>query len=272
MNYFLQNFNHMQKCLFKNIHHTVWSFLICTTVIFTSCDSYNFSDPQPIDKKNIVVFPPAFRGKWTVKDDNDFFYIGKQNVTMHRNESVKIVRGAWPRLNNQGNFIQLPPSYKSFYTIRYDSLKFPVDTIMNYLLDRIDIYEVNEDGKLGKANHYHLEKDTFMLYKNELTTVDLGKNAFLRKLNDEYYVFNMNCIILGEDKPWWQIIVVQVKAGRKLVLWDCTDKLKRDPAMFYRASGTGNYYFNCHWTTPDIFRLIREGKFSRSSMLEAFTL
>ncbi len=249
------------------INYNLLIFIFCLPFCIISCDSYNFSVPQPVEKENMYEFPQVLRGTWKSEDDNDIIYISKNYASLRSTGKEKIVRGAWPVLNDKGNFTYPPHLYKSFYTVRYDSMKNPIDTLTNYLLDGENIYKVNEEGKLGKGNNYQIEKDTIIFLNNEVVTIDMGRNAFLRKLNNEFYVFNFLNSILGTDNPWWQITILQIKAGEQLVIWDCTEKLKTHPSMFYKAKSTGDYYFNATWTTGDIMHLIDEGKMAISSKL-----
>jgi hypothetical protein len=258
----------MKKPDNRSINYSFLFFIFCFPFCIISCDSYNFSVPQPADRENIYEFPEVLRGTWISEEgDDEFIYISKHYASMISSGKEKIVKGVWPVPDAKGNFINLPNLYKSFYTVRYDSLKNPIDTFSNYLLDGNKIYKVNEEGKLGIGNNYQLDKDTIILLKNEVVTIDMGRNAFLRKLNNEFYVFNFLNSILGTDNPWWQISIIQIKPGKQLVIWDCTEKLKKHASMFYNARGTGNYYFNSSWTTSDIMALMAEGKFEISSEL-----
>lgn len=174
-------------------------------------------------------------------------------------------------MNESGAFVYPPDSYKSFQTIRFDSLQKPIDTIPNYLMDNNNIYEVTEDGKLGKGYQYKLDKDTIILFKNEEVIIDLGRNAFIRKLKNDLYVINIMNSIMGQDNPWWQITIVEKNENGHLNIWDCNGKLKKHPSMFYtpdNSKGYGNYYFNSKWSTNDILHLMDEGYFEVSNKLK----
>lgn len=241
------------------------------SIFFYSCDSYNFASPQPVDKENIYEFPADIRGNWVSENENELIIISRSYASLRNTGKEKIVKGIWPVLNDSGAVIYPPVSYKSFNTIRFDSLQKPIDTIPNYLLDKNNIYEVNEDGKLGKGYQYKLDKDTIILFKNEEVIIDLGRNAFIRKLKNDLYVINIMNSILGQENPWWQITILEKKGNDHLNIWDCNGKLKKHPSMFYtpvKGRGSGNYYFNSKWSTNDILHLMDEGYFEVSNTLK----
>jgi len=254
----------------KNYFRIFESFSVLFIVFFISCTTYNFSAPQPVDKENIYEFPNDLQGTWRDKDYDDFFTIHKRYAQMHMSTKEKIQQGVWPRLNAQGGFVFQPFNCSSFYTARYDSMKRPIDTVSNYLLKGNKIYQIDEEGKLSKGYDYRLDNDTIILLKKDVVTVDLGRNAFLRKLNDTVYVINIMSGILGQDNTWWQFTILEIKPHERLTMWDCTEKLQKHPAMFYskyRSRGSEIYYFDCKWTTPDLLHLMQTGYFEISGTL-----
>ncbi|HEX4876588.1 MAG TPA: hypothetical protein VFV31_07945 [Chitinophagaceae bacterium] len=289
----------------KNWHITPWLFLFSAvlSIQLASCDAYNFSQPQPADRENMYVFPDEMLGKWkedTFTTEIDFsvplnnnsgdkYYDNTQPLPADENEGVyiitkhyvsliftsgeKIVKGAWPQLTN-GNEFRYPDRYFSYYkvmqTISYDSLKHPVDTTDNYILYRHKIYEKTQDRLLEKGYSYYSIGDTIVVLKKDTLTIDLGQNAFLRKLNASLYVLNIKNGILSDemDPAWWKVILLQITADDKIVQWEPASKSSRLGCMFYeRPSKSDYFYFDCQWSSDELLRLKAEGYFEKGSTL-----
>lgn len=54
------------QCYMKMQTGVIFSFLI---ILSASCSTYYFSQPQPVDGKNIYEFPQTFIGHWMDADD-----------------------------------------------------------------------------------------------------------------------------------------------------------------------------------------------------------
>ena len=244
------------------------SFMI---LFFSSCDTYNFSQPQPADKENIYEFPKDFQGYWILDKEDESVNIGIRNVEFIEDHyTEKIVKGAWPRLDDKGNFINSPFDNGGLKTIRYNSLKRPIDTINNYLVRGNYIYHTDSKGLLEKGYHYRVDNDTIIVSIDDTTLLDLGRNAFLRKLNNKYYVLNINNSIIGDlnngdINRWWQVLILDKKDKAHINVWYLTEKFEQLPSMFYNHDGF--YYFDGKWTTADMMRLLHEGNFKVGSRL-----
>jgi hypothetical protein len=238
--------------------------LFCLSIVLYSCDTYNFSRPQPVDKENIYEFPKAFRGYWVGEEDNDSFHISKTHIDFFIKDSEKIVDGAWPRLDHTGGYIYPSVAYSTLKTIRYDSLKRPVDTISNYLVRDNYAYRVNEKQLLEKGYPCQVNNDTITVLKDDKVSIDLGQNAFLRKLNNNFYVLNLHIKPrLFDENGWWQLVIVEIKEKQSINLWYCTTELSKIPSLLYEYSNEN--YFDSKWTTADVLRLMEEGGFSTES-------
>lgn len=240
--------------------------IICCT-FFSSCEIYNFSRPQPIDKENIYEFPESFRGKWFSKNDGESLSIYKDRVRYLSGEyEEKIITSAWPRIDSNGFFTGPPFWGRSLYTINYDSLKRPIDTVSNYLLRGGYIYEISYDSSINNGKPYHRIGDTIYVAHSDSTWLDLGQNAFLRKLAKNMYTINiLNRTIGMEDNNWWQVFIIEKNNAGSVIILGCNDKSEKLPEMFYAKQG--NYYFDSNWTTEEMLQLIRKGYFSDSSVL-----
>ena len=251
--------------------------VVLITVFFSSCDAYNFSEPQPVDQENRYDFPNSYLGSWTNADisDQDMYieyHIHKNYVLFISQVKERITNGAWPRVNNKGEFrypIQKPiPESGVLMTIRYDSLKRPVDTVRNYLFRSGFIYKVEEKG-LSKGYTYKKEQDTIILFRNDTNFIDLGANAFLRPLDKDKYVLNIRNRILGEDNDWWRVMILEKNDDKSLAIRECTSKSGAVPNIFYAFHNGGRdiYYIDGRWTSADMLRLFKEGYFAISREL-----
>jgi hypothetical protein len=252
----MKNYFHLQSCI---LQLPVFSLLL---FFISSCDTYNFSQPQPVDKENNYEFPKEMLGYWDNKTQNEKIRINTNNVEFITfTDSERIATGAWPRLNSIGGFEASPCPAGSLKTIHYDSLKRPLDTIVNYLVRGQYIYFLQSDSSLENGYPYLVVEDTMIILKSDTFFIDLGRNAFLRKLTDKLYVLNINNRILGalnkgDNKPWWLVIILQSK-DKELQILKWTDKITEQPSMIYDHSG--DYYFDSKWTAAEMMQLINNG-------------
>jgi len=273
-----------------------------------SCDFYNFSQPQPYDQEKLYRFPDALLGKWTGKDTgttyglditvplngkggyhlnnenapgntvlfsqtnegNSFYYINTDYLIVVFSEKNKILTGAWPKLNKNNEFVYQPEGFGRMYAIKYDSLNKPIDTVSNYIISGDRIFEKDQDRFLERGYAYTRVKDTITVIKIDSNYIDLGQNAFLRKLTDSLYVFNINNAILSLENGvyWWRLIIFEIAGDGLLNQWECSAKTGELPCMFYdRPSKYDQFYFDCRWSTAEMLRLFREGYFKKEDVL-----
>jgi len=298
------------KYTYQNLYNRGIVLLSCLSILFSSCDYYNFSNPQPAGKENIYEFPKEFRGRWMeprdsslqameimnsskqrqggpiiwqkdqtglVHDGNVYlknilaeedtvWYLIKKNYAlfiMHTREKIAI--GGWPKIGDNGDLIY-PPFYNSLKKIEYDSLRKPIDTLDKYLFRGDNIYEIGDERFLGKGYHYYFDKDTVVVIKNDTICVDLGQNAFLRRLDKNFYVLNIRNSILGEDNSWWRFMILEIRDENSFNIWECSSKTAKLPCMFYdEASKLDIFYFDCNWSSPEMLKLLHEGYFEMTS-------
>ncbi|MBI5856667.1 MAG: hypothetical protein HZB42_03370 [Sphingobacteriales bacterium] len=236
----------------------------------------NNSGPFQISDHNTPAIPALNRllpfHRESVNEDSGFYLITKQYVSLTISEREKIIKGAWPKLNNEKKLIYPPGNagdYNVLKTVKYDSLNNPVDTTDNYIISGNKIYERNRDGGLEKGYDYYRNKDTLVAIRTDTLFVDLGRNAMLRKLNDSLYALNIKRIMIGENDPGWWLLILLEKTGKDtLVQWECSSKTRDLSCMFYaRPSKYDYFYFDCNWTTAEIMRLKKEGYFTKSVVL-----
>lgn len=282
--------------------------IISIAFILGSCSSYNFSHPQPYDKENIYQFPDAFLGKWIGEEDTatyDFDFTvplnqksgdsyrdennaGNKSRTIDDNDSAfyiiysdyvlfvfyqkeKVLAGEWPKLDSKNKLVYPPSGFRSKKEIKYDSLNHPVDTINNYIINKDKIYEIDADHLLSKGYDFTRENDTLTITKKDSVFIELGQNAFLRKIADSLDAFNINNSVIarGEYENWWMLIILEMNADGKLSQWDCSSKTGELSCMFYDlhpSKYSDIYYFDCQWSSNDLRRLMKEGYFEKTSL------
>ncbi|HEX6846432.1 MAG TPA: hypothetical protein VF144_05615, partial [Chitinophagaceae bacterium] len=149
------------------------------------------------------------------------------------------------------------------------SLSESIDTIDNYVIRKDRIYEICDDDRfLEKGYPFFIDKDEIVVLQYDTICVDLGQNAFVRKLNDNLYVLNIRNSILGEESSWWRLIVLEKTHENKMNLWECDLKAGDLSSMFYSKSARNDVlYFDSQWTSAEMLELISKGYFSLSSTL-----
>lgn len=272
-------------------------------IIFVSCNYYNFSEPQPVDKENIYEFPPSFRGIWferpipnelTVDPGNSFhnFRKGPFNQSLTEKSSIEdelnATDSAWYHIEKDfALFIvhdkeriaagasiladkeallrfRVPNSSKK---IQYSFSSSATDTI-DYLIRGNKIYELTGERWLEKGYSFLLENDTIVVLRYDTICVDLGQNAFLRKLNDNFYVLNIRNTILGEENVWWRLMVLETNHEANIKIWECNSTTCELPSMFYSSSMKDDvFYFDSKWSTVEMLDLVSKGYFSVNSTL-----
>lgn len=201
-------------------------------------------------------------------EDSLSFLISKNYLTYIVSGQVKIAIGAWPRLDNQKEFVYPSNLNEWVSEINYDSLKNPVDTIDNYFIKGDLIYEVTNEKRLGKGNKYSIDKNVITIMKEDSITIDMGKNAFLRKLDDHFYVYNIRHWILGEESLWWKIFLLEKTGTNSMNVWECNSTTRNLPSMFYNKPCNADiFYFNSRWTSDEMVSLIKENYFEVTSNL-----
>jgi hypothetical protein len=203
-------------------------------------------------------------------EDSQYYFVEKEQAYLITISGEKVLMGDWPRLSQNGSILNPPIFYGSLRSIRYDSLEKRTDTVYNYMLHDNIIYEVGDKGLLEKGYPYITIGDTILFTKRDTLCIDIGQNAFLRKLNKQFYVLNIRSRILGEEissfNNWWRIFVLEKKEEGTLQVWVPASKSAELPCMFYSVDAE-SYYFDCSWTTEEMLRLLQKGYFSRTDKL-----
>lgn len=258
----------------KNIQPKWILMLMISILLLWSCKSYHFSTPQPMGVANLYKFPVELRGSWldTSNEGKESYIVAENHFKFITQERVSLVKGAWPKLDAVGNFIQLPNAYTGYQTIQYDSMKQIVDTVNNCIISGNLVFGIEANGALTKAYLYQQEADTLRINGADTLIVDLGQNAFLRPLNKQLYVLNIRNRVLGTNEEsaqdWWTIRLIEKKADGAIVIWSPSSTMSKLPCMFYSAPSKSDiFYFICNWTSTDMLQLKKDGYFEASSAL-----
>lgn len=253
----------MKRSPIKCCSHWLYIFPVLA-VLFYSCDTYNFSHPQPVDKANMYAFPETYQGNW-IDDDSEQLLIDKEFIGFIINEKIQVVKGTWPKPTDNGNYKYPPPSFKSFGSVLFDSLQHPYDTVQNFLLNGEHIYEFADKGLLEQGYHYTTDQDTILIAKKDTFIVDLGRNAFLRDIGNGFFVLNIRNQVVAREDRWWQLFVLEMKNEDNINIWYCSNGLTTRAAMFYEKQN--NYYFNAEWTAAELMKLVKNGSFEMCNQL-----
>ena len=274
--------------------------LFLLVVGYTSCEFYHFTEPQPYDRENLLQFPDALLGKWITEPDTtsmdfkvdiplkpkgggpnsltdsrggegrSFYLIQKGYLLLVFVQQEKILMGAWPRYRPPKGYEYPPFSFSALRSIRYDSLDHPLDTTDNYILQDDRIYEMDGDRFLNHGYGYTKIRDTLLVDKTDSVYVDLGHNAFLRRLTDSLYVLNLNSAITstGNEGGWWVLNLLEIRRDGKLARWECNEKTGKLDCLFYeRNSKYSQYYFNCRWKAETMMKMMKEGYWSKGEVM-----
>lgn len=203
-------------------------------------------------------------------NDSAYYIVEKEHACLVTTSEERVLMGDWPRLSQNNGILNPPIFYGSVRSIRYDSLKRKTDTVYNYMLHDNYIYEVGNKGLLEKGYPYRAVNDTIFFTKRDTLYIDIGENAFLRKLNKQFYVLNIRGRILGEEiasfNNWWRLFVLERKEDGAIQLWVPASKSAQLPCMFYSVNSE-SYYFDCSWTTDEMLRLMQNGYFTATDKL-----
>lgn len=206
----------------------------------------------------------------SMTNDSSYYVVEKEYAYLITTSEERVLMGDWPRLSQNDGILNPPIFYGSLRSIRYDSLEKRTDTVYNYMLHDNVIYEVGDKGLLERGYPYITLSDTIIFTKRDTLCIDIGQNAFLRKLNKQFYVLNIRSRVLGEEiasfNNWWRIFVLEKKADGTLQVWVPASKSAQLPCMFYSVDSE-SYYFDCSWSTEEMLRLLQTGYFTRTDKL-----
>lgn len=218
------------------INKTLLILAICAS--FSSCTVYYFSEPQPIDTKNIYKVPKKLTGSWYINSDNK----------KGGNEVDSLVIG------------------ETFYSrITKSMVKEPKDTIdldSNIYCINNKIYS-NKTGKLEGGFNYQVIGDSIAIDVVENETVELGKKAFLRKI-EHGYILNLNHKNMND---WWEIRYIDTRNKESIIIRELgADDLKQNNNHQILHDDFDNYIV-AQWSREQIQEFINNGGFSDTTLV-----
>lgn len=243
--------------------------ILLILLLFSACGGYHFANPLPIDSKNIYKTPKKLRGSLT--DENSIplgTELEKHVIILSHKEPRQIINGIWfhPKDTMDASKIDTVtfkkimdmPAYDSRYTVKFDSLKRPIDTVENFVMKNNRIYQVLSND-LGEGLPYIEKNDTLYEAATDHKIV-LGPNAFYRKITSDYYMINIKDSDAGIGSiDWWQIRLLEKRKDGKVILYDWDNWIEGDTTRIYFKND--DYYFDSEWTRKDIMKLIKDGAF-----------
>lgn len=246
--------------------------LLTIAFLLNSCDrkQYHFTRPQPVDAASIYEFPKAFRGIWIEGDDTTI--IGKDYYKRTSTKKNVIVPGLWldPTVTKgfekqdsveMKKMLKRYANYHSFKRIKYDSLHNPIDTIPGYIIKDNRIYENDGQSLLEMGFPFVRKGDTIYFTSRKRDGLQLGRDIFLRRISESYYILNVaNEFPEAATDQWWQIILLE-NTGKRIVVNFLKAEVEDDPGFIHK-SGADDYYLDSRWTKQDMLKRIRAGDFS----------
>jgi len=210
--------------------------LIAICLILASCSEYYFSEPQPVNSKNILKVPKMHRGTWNIGDNN----------SSDHTESLTIGESYYKLVDNYR-------AKESLAVLEQDS--------STYLIGN-KVY-VKEDGELEGSYDYTIEGDSIIVYVNEFEIVEFGEKAFLRKI-DYGYILNLQH---EKMKDWWEIMFIDTRNpdGVSIRTLKREDLEKDDNHRILHEDFSD--YIVAQWTIEQIQKFIDDGGFSDTSMV-----
>lgn len=227
-----------------------------------ACSTNNFSEPQPVAQQNIYSIPKMFRGYWTDKDF-ELLFVDSSSVRFIDIAEERIPLDSAHLLADKADVSNPAVKYRQINKVSYDTLGVAYDTSIAYIIRDPYIYKLTVDDLLETGYKYRQTKDAVIVYKNEKQGIDIGNNAFLRRVSDSLYVFNISNRILIRNNYWWQVTLVEKTAAGEINFYVLSDKIKTISTMFY--SYTDYYYYDSNWSAEDLKRLMKEGYFEKTN-------
>lgn len=234
-------------------------------LLFNSCDVYYFSHPQPADKTNVYEFPTELRGVWKEECDSETVTITDRSLSFTNKIDQKIVAGYWPKKDEHNILHYAPSSYFSEHSVSFDSLNNPIDTLTNYVIQKEHIFELKNDQRLGNGYDFYRDKDTLVIKTIDTVWLDLGRNSFIRKVNENFYTLNVLTGTVGENRNWWQVVILEKATDGTIVIWTGGNLLEKSPYLFYSAKN--DYYFDCSLSSAELLKMIKRGEFEITNRL-----
>ncbi len=231
-------------------------------LLIFSCTTYHMEFPQPVDGKNLYLFPQSMRGTWVIADEkypDDGFVIEKNKVLL-RMKAPKIYNGILDSLGTKKG--------EGLMHIKYDDQNMPIDTIIDYILKNNRLYTWEVEKESGKSFLFPgfpvaLKNDTiYALPENNFTLAffSLGPDAFLRRISSNQYILNikqgnfMESFFKSDGRGWWQIVLLEITSDSHLLV--STPDFKKMTDDSNKVNCGSECYLTIEWTRQEIIQRI----------------
>ena len=247
------------------------------SLLFTSCDSYYFSAPQPADREDERSFPRAMRGRWIDVTDNEesgtdvilsdslqtIYQIDRQWIQTIEVSAVKMLdRTLTLGMAEREHSLETSP-LPSLREERLDSIAGRIDTIDNFVLHGDRIHPI-EDNRLRKGYPFRRLGDTIFFMRRDTTIWELGQHVKLRKADRDLYVLNFRNGVTEEAPDWWEVLLVR-PSGKGLEVYGAGERLKGHRARFHERNN--NHYLNLDIRADELEGMIRDSVFVQGMRL-----
>ena len=202
--------------------------LYCSLIY--SCHTVYFSNPLPVDSRNIYKIPREYRGEWF--SESDSVIIGKKYFRFISKEDIRIA-------------------------------KSEVDTGTRFLLRDNLIYRIYKEVGLSHGFTYTLKVDTISFTERTLTEIPLSTNTFLRKVHGGYILNLIGRVIDGKTDDWYLTGYLK-KASREEIIFAVMDHnaVAAIPTADLVYQTEYDHYYNAAWTRKEMDSIIKQGFFS----------
>jgi hypothetical protein len=241
--------------------------LTAILLLFSSCQVYYFSQPQPYDKPDLYRFPQAFKGEWNSNNSDEVIIVEDNFIQIISPASTKkVTKGLWPQKDTSGNDVY---PQNPFSLMQYDEVSKVHFRKDNYIIADTLIYEIKRNDNLVKGYPWRNDKDTICYDVQDTLYIDLGKNAFLRQIDTNMFALNIrsHLIVNGDrqqDAGWWFVTILQLKKDGSIDCLANTEKTDSLSCMIHTGSNSkwiDNYFMNCQWSAATLKSLLNNGYF-----------
>ncbi|MFK7756557.1 MAG: hypothetical protein AB8B53_06465 [Flavobacteriales bacterium] len=206
--------------------------IISISFILSSCAESYFSEPQPLDVKNITKLPKKYTGVWLLGDSSSRSLLTKDSL---------IVSERFYKMFNKFQFKE------SIQKIESDSNSFLIE----------DKLYVIEDGNLKGGFDYEIKSDSIIADVEEVTLVEFGETTFLRKI-DQGYILNLEV----EASPgWWKLKFIDTRRKDGIVIRELGKEEQSKPHSKPLSEELNNYFVS-GWSKAAMEKYIDSGGFA----------
>ena len=207
------------------------AILLFTVLVFlSSCDGLYFSEPQPIDQKDLSKMPRKLRGTWLIAENEgdrfDTVIISKDNYVKKTNDII-------------------------------GALKSEIDTSKELILKDDKIYFISEkETQLSQGFNYTMRGDSVFIHSKDASEIHLGIDAALREVGN-YYTLSVR------EDSWWDVRLIDPTHKGNIYVRRMKEK-DLEKMMNYSSLDSVNYkkHILAKWTEKDLLALIKSGGFS----------